>query len=186
MPGRPGLTHGVGSAGWAGPRHVRLQLRHPSPPRGLLCAHPSRARTHTWPRLAGRAEQDPQERPDQKPAARASAEGGRPGGHSTWGRGVGRVRSRRPVEAICPWAWPAVPAQGTQVPPRPCPELQQGRVWPRGGCLPVTTAPASPHTPTPGITPLPPCPAPSALALTTTWLCPLLAVLQLPINCSER
>lgn len=29
------------------------------------------------------------------------------------------------------------------------------------------------------------CP-PSPLALTTTWLCPLLAVLQLPIYCSER
>lgn len=56
VPGRPGLTHGVGSAGWAGPRHMRLQLRHPSPPRGLLCAHPSRARTHghAWPDGLGR------------------------------------------------------------------------------------------------------------------------------------
>lgn len=104
-------------------------------------------RAHAHMATPGRtAGQDPQERPGQKPAARASAEGGRPGGHSTWGRGVGRVRSRRPAEAICPWAWPAVPAQGTQVPPRPCPELQQERVWPRGGCLPVTTAPASPTT----------------------------------------
>lgn len=117
----------------------------PQPPSwAALC--PPLARTHTWPRLAGRAGQDPQERPGQKPAVRASAEWGRPGGHSTWGRGVGRVRSRHPVEAICSWAWPAVPAQGTQVPPRPCPELQQGRVWPRGGCLPVTMAPASPTT----------------------------------------
>lgn len=73
----------------------------PQPPSwAALC--PPLARTHTWPRLAGRAGQDPQERPGQKPAVRASAGGGRPGGHSTWGRGVGRVRSRHPVEAICP------------------------------------------------------------------------------------
>lgn len=57
----------------------------PQPPSwAALC--PPLARTHTWPRLAGRAGQDPQERPGQKPAVRASAGGG---GQAGTARGAG-------------------------------------------------------------------------------------------------